>query len=499
MQPRKFRTLSAVTAGSLAVAAVAITASSGTSPTAKHAALTAQTESFPPVNLDACPTLHVGYPTGGCVAQLQTDLNIIQGNHLAVDGTFGLSGSQTYNAVTAFQTAHGLPQDGMVGPDTKKALEAALSVPTRTLPAATAAAVSLGVGEQLGPSEQISSPNGQYALIMQTDGNVVERAQGNRPVWSSTTSEGNSILRMQSDGNLVVIAPGNRPVWSTNTAGNPGSDLELQDDGNLVVYAQGHRAVWTSFAHGSTLAPAPTVPAPQPSSEPSSDCVATNECVATPRPLGTSEATPGATASEISRTDIPVIPALGRYRVGFFIMQKSYGILGVTGAGDGRGFDPQMDPSQNRVYLELDYTDGTARIVVNPSCNPERTSCTNPVSLTSGRVSISVSRANVSSDNPITATDFHVDIENSRETIHGFPRIRAEISFDTNPQGGLSVVGHTSSFPSVEIYHDAGASTVTVYTHEQARLVGAAALGIPALDQSFGINVTADGFVDRAY
>jgi hypothetical protein len=104
-----------------------------------------------------------------------------------------------------------------------------------------------------------------------------------------------------------------------------------------------------------------------------------------------------------------------------------------------------------------------------------------------------------SSDNPITATDFHVDIENSRETIHGFPRIRAEISFDTNPQGGLSVVGHTSSFPSVEIYHDAGASTVTVYTHEQAQLAGAAALGIPALDQSFGINVTADGFVDRAY
>jgi hypothetical protein len=304
---------------------------------------------------------------------------------------------------------------------------------------------------------------------------------------------------MQSDGNLVVIAPGNRPVWSTNTAGNPGSDLELQDDGNLVVYAQGHRAVWTSFAHGSTLAPAPTVPAPQPSSTPSSNCVAANECVATPRPLGASEATPGATASEISRTDIPVISALGRYRVGFFIMQKSYGALGKTGAGDGRGFDPQMDPSQNRVYLELDYTNGTARIVVNPSCNPDRTSCNNPVPLTPDRVSISVSRANVSSDNPITATDFHVDIENSREKIDGFPRIRAEISFDTNPQGGLSVIGHTSSFPSVEIYHDTGASTVTVYTHEQSRLAGAAALALPILDQSFGINVTADGFVDRAY
>ncbi len=76
MQPRKLRIVSAITAGSLALAVAAITASSGTSQAATHAALAAQTESFPPVNLDACPTLHTGYPPGGCVAQLQTDLNI---------------------------------------------------------------------------------------------------------------------------------------------------------------------------------------------------------------------------------------------------------------------------------------------------------------------------------------------------------------------------------------------------------------------------------------
>lgn len=136
MQLRKFRTLSAITAGSLTLAVVAITASSGTSQTAGHTALAAQTESFPPVNLDDCPTLHTGYPTGGCVAQLQTDLNSIQGNRLAVDGTFGLQGSQTYDAVIAFQGVHGLEQDGMVGPATKKALAAALSgssVPTPTV------------------------------------------------------------------------------------------------------------------------------------------------------------------------------------------------------------------------------------------------------------------------------------------------------------------------------------------------------------------------------
>jgi hypothetical protein len=138
VQPRKFRILSAITAGSIALAVAAITASSGTSQPATHPALAAQNESFPPVNLDACPTLHTGYPTGGCVAQLQTDLNIIQGNHLAVDGIFGSVGSQTYKAVIAFQQAHGLPQDGMVGPATKQALDAALSVPTPVLsPVAT--------------------------------------------------------------------------------------------------------------------------------------------------------------------------------------------------------------------------------------------------------------------------------------------------------------------------------------------------------------------------
>ena len=94
---------------------------------ARHAALAAPTGSFPPVNLDDCPTLHSGYPGGGCVAQLQTDLNIAQGSHLVVDGSFGPVGSRTYNAVIAFQGAHGLPQNGIVGPDMKKALKAALS------------------------------------------------------------------------------------------------------------------------------------------------------------------------------------------------------------------------------------------------------------------------------------------------------------------------------------------------------------------------------------
>jgi murein L,D-transpeptidase YcbB/YkuD len=118
--------------GLVAVAAVATAiAAAFTGPLIPHHAhnalkpLAAASESFPPVRLDDCPTLLTGYQ-GGCVAQLQADLNI-QGSRLVVDGNFGSVGSPTYNAVIAFQKARGLPQDGMVGPDMKKALAAAIS------------------------------------------------------------------------------------------------------------------------------------------------------------------------------------------------------------------------------------------------------------------------------------------------------------------------------------------------------------------------------------
>lgn len=153
MRPTKLRILFAATAGSLALAVAAITASSGTSQPATHAALAAQTEPFSPVNLDACPILHTGYPTGDCVAQLQTDLNTVLGLHLAVDGTFGSVGSQTYDAVIAFQQAHDLQQDGVVGPATKQALDAALSVPT---PAAGSPSATSTPGALPAPAEYVA-------------------------------------------------------------------------------------------------------------------------------------------------------------------------------------------------------------------------------------------------------------------------------------------------------------------------------------------------------
>jgi len=174
---RQFRILAAVTSGGIILGAATVAGISATSPGQasgqEHVTLTAQSEAFPQVKLGDCPILHVNYPTGGCVAQLQTDLNIIQGNHLAVDGTFGGKGSQTYDAVIAFQTAQGLEPDGMVGPLTKNALETAVaSVPADPVPGATPSAPTgftvtgdIPVGPSQDQDTHDQTPNAKCSVI----------------------------------------------------------------------------------------------------------------------------------------------------------------------------------------------------------------------------------------------------------------------------------------------------------------------------------------------
>lgn len=76
--------------------------------------------------LDQCPTLAYGYH-GGCVNELQIELNEYLGTHLAVDGYFG---PETYKAVVAFQKQANIRADGIVGPQTKAALDARGAVDT---------------------------------------------------------------------------------------------------------------------------------------------------------------------------------------------------------------------------------------------------------------------------------------------------------------------------------------------------------------------------------
>jgi hypothetical protein len=123
----------------------------------------------------------------------------------------------------------------------------ALLVPSGAAQAA-AGDYRLNPGEALTSEQRLVSPDGQYVLVMQTDGNLVEYAPGNRATWATGTSSQYSDLEMQGDGNLVVYQPGHVAIWSTGTAG--ALHLEVQNDGNLVVYTNdsAHAARWSAAA-----------------------------------------------------------------------------------------------------------------------------------------------------------------------------------------------------------------------------------------------------------
>lgn len=98
----------------------------------------------------------------------------------------------------------------------------------------------------LDPGRGISSPNGAYTFIYQTDGNLVLYA-GGRALWASGTA-GRGVGRavMQSDGNLVIYNGSNQPLWASGTYGNAGAKLAVQDDGNVVIYRADGAPIWAT-------------------------------------------------------------------------------------------------------------------------------------------------------------------------------------------------------------------------------------------------------------
>jgi hypothetical protein len=106
---------------------------------------------------------------------------------------------------------------------------------------------TLHPGEWLVKEQGLSSNNGYYRFIMQTDGNLVLYVgSGYRPLWSSGTYGNPSVVgvKMQTDGNLVIYNP-SKAIWNSGTWNKPGSYLVLQDDGNMVIYDK-PRAVWAT-------------------------------------------------------------------------------------------------------------------------------------------------------------------------------------------------------------------------------------------------------------
>ncbi len=93
----------------------------------------------------------------------------------------------------------------------------------------------LDAGDRLPIGNALSSPNHDYVLRFQNDGNLVLSAPWG-PIWSTKTTGKNltnGVAIMQNDGNFVLYGP-DGSVWDSDTHGSHCA-LIVQNDGNVVI------------------------------------------------------------------------------------------------------------------------------------------------------------------------------------------------------------------------------------------------------------------------
>ncbi|HEV2402958.1 MAG TPA: hypothetical protein VGS08_02035 [Candidatus Saccharimonadales bacterium] len=117
-------------------------------------------------------------------------------------------------------------------------------------PNSGASGTTIPGGTTITPGTVTQSPDGNSALVVQNDGNVVLYIEGRAAWWSGTYGYAISRFVMQTDGNLVLYGKDGVPDWSSGTYGYTGDHLALQTDGNLVIYSSSNQPLWSSGTNG---------------------------------------------------------------------------------------------------------------------------------------------------------------------------------------------------------------------------------------------------------
>lgn len=125
-----------------------------------------------------------------------------------------------------------------------------------------AAANSLYTNEVLEYNQSITSTNGRYTLIQQSDGNLVlyrGATVASNALWAS--GKVGLHTYMQTDGNFVQYNAANVAVWDSRTGGHTTAhdSVTLNDDGSLVVGSRAPSIAWSKVIVGPDQQ-APTTP-----------------------------------------------------------------------------------------------------------------------------------------------------------------------------------------------------------------------------------------------
>lgn len=102
-------------------------------------------------------------------------------------------------------------------------------------------------GQGLMWEQSLGSQNGNYRLVLQSTGNLIQVGPDNQQLWASNTSQNTNIWDaiMEPDGNFVIYNMNGQSLWASDTSGSAGSRLVVEDDGGIVIYDAQNRSIWS--------------------------------------------------------------------------------------------------------------------------------------------------------------------------------------------------------------------------------------------------------------
>ncbi|PZE64327.1 hypothetical protein DEI83_12375 [Curtobacterium sp. MCBD17_021] len=125
--------------------------------------------------------------------------------------------------------------------------------------AATTYTGTVPAGTTLRAGDQVTSGNGQFRLVMQGDGNLVEYGIGNVVLWASNTPDQyGAVAVVQKEGPLSIIKNG-RLLAQWGPTKSPTKNLGVRGDGSLRLLDTANRITWKLLTFQSRVPAGTTI------------------------------------------------------------------------------------------------------------------------------------------------------------------------------------------------------------------------------------------------
>ncbi len=111
-----------------------------------------------------------------------------------------------------------------------------------------------GFNSYLFEGQSIKTSNGQYKLILQTDGNLVEYNSIGQPLWDSNTHGlPVAFVVFQPNGNLVMYSTSLQPLWASNTYNSGAHNFVLHGNGNITLDNNNFQQLYTTNSYQNLI------------------------------------------------------------------------------------------------------------------------------------------------------------------------------------------------------------------------------------------------------